>query len=92
MLLMAFGQSTMRRTQVQLWYNPFKEGREDVNDDARPGLPSTLPNDENIETVKNMISAIRRNNIREVADDIIWLMLRNFFYGCFRHEIEVAVV
>ena len=31
---MAFGESTMSRTQVQLWYNGFKEGREDVNDDA----------------------------------------------------------
>ena len=37
MLTAAFGESTMRRTQVQLWYNRFKEGREDVNDDACPG-------------------------------------------------------
>ena len=38
---LAFGESTMSRTQVQLWYNRLKEGREDVKDDARPGLPST---------------------------------------------------
>ena len=25
----------MSRTQIQLWYNWFKDGREDVNDDAR---------------------------------------------------------
>ena len=24
-----------QRIQVQLWYNRFKEGREDVNDDAQ---------------------------------------------------------
>ena len=35
MLTVAFGESTMSRTQVQLWYNRFKECREDVNDDAR---------------------------------------------------------
>ena len=29
------------QTQVQFWYNRFKEDREDVNDDARPGRPST---------------------------------------------------
>ena len=29
----------MSRTQVQLWYNRFNEGREDANDDARPGQP-----------------------------------------------------
>ena len=41
MLTKAFGESTMSRTQVQLWYNQFKESREDVNDVARPGRPST---------------------------------------------------
>ena len=35
MLTAAFGESTMSRTQVQLWYNRFKEDREDVNDDTR---------------------------------------------------------
>ena len=35
MLTVGFGESTMSRTQVQLWYNSFKEGRENVNDDAR---------------------------------------------------------
>ena len=32
MLTVTFGESTMNRTQVQLWYNRFKEGRKDVND------------------------------------------------------------
>ena len=36
MLTAAFGESTMSRTQVQLWYNRFKEGREDFNEDAHP--------------------------------------------------------
>ena len=39
MLTVAFGESTMSRTQAQLWYNRFKEGGEDVNDYA--GRPST---------------------------------------------------
>ena len=45
----------MSRTQVQLWYNRFKEGRKDVNDNARPGRPNTSTTDENIETVKKWI-------------------------------------
>ena len=36
LLTVAFDESTMSRTQVQLWYNRFKEGQEDVNDDASP--------------------------------------------------------
>ena len=33
MLTVTFGESTTTRTQVQLWYNRFKEDREDVNDE-----------------------------------------------------------
>ena len=37
MLIVAFGKSTMSRTQVQLWYNRSEEGREDVNENVRSG-------------------------------------------------------
>ena len=52
MLTVAFGKSTVSRTQVQLWYNRFKEDRDDVNDDARPGSPCSSTTDENIEAGK----------------------------------------
>ena len=52
MLTVALGESTMSRTQVQLWYNRFKEGRENVNDYSRPGRSSTSRTNENIEAVK----------------------------------------
>ena len=55
---------TMSRTQVKLWYNRFKEV------DVRPGRPSTLTTDENIEAVKKMILDIHRISIREVTDDV----------------------
>ena len=46
----------MSRTQVQLRYNWFNYGREDVNDD------------ENIDAVKKLSLYNRRITIREVAD------------------------
>ena len=55
MLTVTFGESTMSRTQVQFWYNRFKEDREDVNDDACPDRPSISTTDENIEAVKKII-------------------------------------
>ena len=87
MLTVAFGKSTMSRTQIQLLYNLFKEGREDVNDDARPGRPSTSTTDENIEALKKIVVDNRRMTIREISDGwrIVRLMPRNF-YECFRHE------
>ena len=60
MLSVEFGESTMSRTQVQLWYNRFKEGREVINDDARPDSPPTSTTDENFEAVKKMILDNRR--------------------------------
>ena len=48
----------MSRTHVQLWYNQFKEAREDVNDNARPGRPSSSTTDENIEPRKTNQSPI----------------------------------
>ena len=69
MLTVTFGDSTMSRTQVQLWYNRFKEDR-DISDDPRPGCPSTSTTDKNIEAVKKMILDNRRITIREVADDV----------------------
>ena len=53
-----------------MWYNRFKEDREDVNDNAGPGHPSTSTADENIEAVKKMILNNHRITIREVADDV----------------------
>ena len=50
-----WGESTVSRTQGQLQYNRFKEGLEDVNDDASPGHPSTSTTNENIEAVKKII-------------------------------------
>ena len=55
MLTVAFGESTVISTQVQLRYNRFKEGREDVNDDASPCRPSTSTTNENIEALKKII-------------------------------------
>ena len=68
MLVVTFGESTRSITQVQLWYNRFKEDREDVNDDGRPGRPNMSTIKENIEAVKKMILDNRRNTIRMVAD------------------------
>ena len=49
MLTGAFSEFTSSRTQDQLWYNRFKEGREDVNDDAGSSRPIMSTTDENIE-------------------------------------------
>ena len=48
----------------------FTEGQEEINDDARPGRPSTSTTNENTEAVKKIIMKNRRITIREVAEDV----------------------
>ena len=52
------------RTEVQLWYNRFKEGRDDVND--APGRSSTSTT----EAVIKIIVDKRRITIKEIAYDV----------------------
>ena len=70
-LTVVFGNSTMSRTQVQLWYNQFREDFEYFNNDARFGRPSTSITDENIEAVKKMIFDNCRIMISEDAYDVV---------------------
>ena len=60
----------MSKTEVQLCYNRFKEGRKDINDDDRPGRPNTLTTNESIEAVKKMILDNSRITIREIGNDV----------------------
>ena len=65
----ASGESTMSRTQVELWYNYIKMSI--FVKDARSGHASTSTNNKNIEAVKEMILDNRRITIREVAEDVL---------------------
>ena len=88
MLTVAFGESTMRRTQVQLWYNRFKKGREDVNDDARPDCRSTSTTDESSETVKKIILIIVESVLERllmmlaIFTDVLGVRQLRFFQNC----------
>ncbi|KAG5316891.1 MOS1T transposase, partial [Acromyrmex insinuator] len=41
MLIVAYGEATLDRSNVYRWYKMFSEGREDVNDEERAGRLST---------------------------------------------------
>ena len=52
MLKVVYGECTVSQQSVYKWYKLFTEGREEVNDDARPGRPSTWTTNENTEAEK----------------------------------------
>ena len=70
MLTIAYGEFTLSKKNVYKWYKLFQEGRENVEDEPRPGRPSTSTTDENVEAVKEIVLKNRRITIREVAEDV----------------------
>ncbi|XP_025152971.1 putative uncharacterized protein FLJ37770 [Harpegnathos saltator] len=51
-------------------YKRFRKGREDIEDGARSGRPSTSTSDENVGKIEEIVLANRRITIREVAEEI----------------------
>ena len=50
----ACGRAAMSRANVYRWYARFRDGREDVKDDARSGRSSNARTDENVESVRRL--------------------------------------
>lgn len=75
MLEKCFGNDTLSKTNVYVWHERFRSGRESVEDDERSGRPSTSKTDENIDKIKEMMAENRKLTIRELAEDL------NIAYG-----------
>ena len=63
----AYGSAAMSRAHVYWWYVRFRDGREDVKDDARSGRPSTARTDENVESLR-LLTEDRRTTLQMNAD------------------------
>jgi len=60
LLTVAYGEYAMRIWSVFEWHRPFKEGREDVQDDPRSGQPKTQRTDANVDGVRTLVRSDRR--------------------------------
>lgn len=68
MLQKAFGDNCMSRASVFDWYKLFKEGRQNVEDEPRPGWPSTPTDEQHVAKIKELVLQNRRLTTRELAD------------------------
>ncbi|KAM6159067.1 protein GVQW3 [Rhynchocyon petersi] len=66
----AYGDEVMSRARVFDWHKRFKEGRENVRDDARSGRPVTHRTDENIQKVKDLVCSNRQLTVRMMAEEL----------------------
>jgi len=58
LLKKVYGDECLSCTQVFEWFERFKEGREEIGDDQRPGRPSTSKTDANIEKLVKLLDKI----------------------------------
>ena len=65
-----YGNDTMSRTRLFEWHRRFKEGREEVENDQRSGMPSTSRTDENVVRVRQKVRSDRRLTVRMIADEL----------------------
>jgi hypothetical protein len=60
----------MKKSSVFEWHRWFKEGREDVQDDARNGQPKTQRTDANVGRLQTLVPSDRRLSVRVVAKEL----------------------
>jgi hypothetical protein len=64
-----YGEDTLSRARVFERHRRFLGGREDVEDDERPGRPVTMKTDENVDKVRTLVRTDRRLSIRMIAEE-----------------------
>ena len=60
----------MSRTQVYTWFTRFKNGRDDLNDDPRPGRPEASNRAELVEKVREIIAIDANFTVRMLAEQL----------------------
>jgi len=68
LLKKVYDDECLSYTQVFEWFKGFKEGREEIGDDQRPGQPSTSKTNANIEKVDEIFQQNCCLSIRAVAE------------------------
>ena len=64
-----YGDDCMSRIQVYTWFTRFKNGREDLNDDLRPGRPEVSNRAELVEKVREIIGIDANVTTRMLAEE-----------------------
>ena len=70
MLVQIYRDNAMKKTAVYKWVKCFSEGRESVTNEERSGRPVTSRTKENIVTIRQILSEIRRMTVRNIAEQV----------------------
>lgn len=70
LLKQAYGDDALSRTQCYEWFLRFKSGRQSIEDDPRPGRPSTSTDEFHVRKINDLVCANSRLTVREIAEDV----------------------
>ena len=70
LLKKVYGDDCMSRIQVYTWFTRFKNGRDDLNDDPRPGRPEASNRAELVEKVREIIAIGANFTVRMLAEEL----------------------
>nr|CAH7750037.1 unnamed protein product [Callosobruchus chinensis] len=68
MVKKAYRDAALSKTRVYQWFSSFKNGEMSIEDQPRPGRPSTSRNDENIEKINALVREDRRLTIDQLCE------------------------
>ncbi|XP_067664168.1 protein GVQW3-like [Haliotis asinina] len=67
-LTAVYKESSPSAATIKRWVKEFQRGRESLDDDPRPGRPSTSATQSNIDTVHQLVMGNRRITLHELED------------------------
>ena len=65
-----YGHCTVSYITLTRWCRRFKEGRESIEDDPRPGRPMSEYKECDVIAVKKMIDEDARNTVEEISESL----------------------
>ena len=65
-----YGDDCMSRTQFYTWFTRFKNGRDYLNDDLRPGRPEASNRAELVKKVREIIAIDTNFTVRMLAEEL----------------------
>jgi len=66
----AYGDQALSRSNVFRWYERFRDGRENIEDDPRSGRPTECRNEDNVEKICQLLLQNRNLSLRMVAEEV----------------------
>jgi len=70
LLRTAYGDDVLSSAQVFRWHKAFKDGRENVEDEQRPGRPSTARTENNVARVKIVLDRDWCLQVRLIVEEV----------------------